>query len=36
VVDRNGIVFDAFADPDYKKRMEPKRILEALATLTRA
>ena len=36
VVDRNGIVFDAFVDPDYKKRIEPERILEALAKLTRS
>jgi peroxiredoxin len=36
VLDRDGIVRDAFVDPDYKKRMEPERILEALATLTRS
>ena len=36
VVDRNGIVRDAFVDADYKKRMEPERIIEALAGLTRS
>ena len=36
VVDSNGIVRDAFVDPDYKKRMEPERIIEALAGLTRS
>jgi hypothetical protein len=34
-VDRDGIVRDDFVDPDYKKRMEPEQIIEALAGLAR-
>ncbi len=33
VIDRQGIVRGAFADTDYRKRMEPAAILEALAGL---
>jgi peroxiredoxin len=36
VVDCDGIVRDAFVDPDYKKRMDPERIIEALVKLTRS
>lgn len=35
VIDRNGIVRAAFADTDYKKRMEPQAIIDALAALPR-
>lgn len=34
VIDRNGIVRAAFADTDYKKRMEPADILAALQQLS--
>lgn len=33
VIDRQGIVRGAFADTDYRKRMEPTAILDALASL---
>lgn len=33
VIDRQGIVRGAFADTDYRKRMEPAAILDALAGL---
>lgn len=33
VIDRQGIVRAAFADTDYKKRMEPSAIIEALTNL---
>ncbi len=33
VIDKNGIVRAAFADTDYKKRMEPKAIIDALKAL---
>ena len=35
IVDRNGIIRAGEADTDYKKRMEPGAILEALAALKR-
>jgi peroxiredoxin len=34
VLDTDGIVRDAFVDPDYKKRVEPEQIVKALAGLT--
>ncbi len=34
VIDRHGIVRAAFADTDYKRRMEPADIITALRTLT--
>ena len=34
VIDRHGIVRAAFADTDYKRRMEPADIIAALRTLT--
>jgi peroxiredoxin len=33
VIDREGIVRDAAADPDYTRRPEPARTLEVLARL---
>ncbi len=33
IIDRQGIVRAAFADTDYKKRMEPSAIIEALTNL---
>lgn len=33
VIDRQGLVQGAFADTDYRKRMEPAAILDALAGL---
>jgi peroxiredoxin len=33
VIDKNGIIRAAFADTDYKKRMEPAAILAALKKL---
>ena len=33
VVDKNGVIRAAFANTDYKKRMEPKAIIEALKKL---
>lgn len=35
VIDRQGIVRGAFADTDYRQRMEPAAILDALAALPR-
>lgn len=32
-LDRRGYLRRAFVDPDYKSRMEPEQILEALAGL---
>lgn len=36
VIDQSGIVQAAFADTDYKKRMEPADILSALQHLPRS
>lgn len=33
VIDRDGVVCDVAADPDYTRRPEPSRTLEALARL---
>jgi peroxiredoxin len=34
VIDQNGIIQAAFADTDYKKRMEPANIIKALKVIT--